>query len=1261
VKVKSRRKPMRESVDIEVKETTSLQKKVASGILLGLSFALVAGYLTAGFLSTQIHPLTAPAQEQRSLPQYADGQVIVKLTPEAKGFASSLTDLAAGKQLSSDALSHPIVRLSQEQGLTSIERVFQDNRAPEEILAKYPARSARAPKDFVFPDLSAIYLLTFPETIEAPSLAAAFAETDGIEYAQLNYTISFSVRPIETPPQEPNPPGGGIPCPGPSYPCDPYFWSSGSWGQSYADLWGMKKIKADRAWPTAKGSGVLVAVNDSGIDYNHPDIGGRLWRNPDEIEGNGVDDDGNGYVDDSRGWDLFNNDNDPIDDYGHGTHVAGTIAATGNNGMGVIGVAPEARVMAVKVGNEYGVVTGGSAGITFAAHMGADVINNSWGGGCGLGCGEPEIRPGYNDPVTRDAIAEAVGLGAVVVFASGNDSRDILYDSIGSGTNPKPIIVAASDPSDRITIFSNRGDLIDVAAPGSDILSVKSAQCYRLVCPSTKLVGCSGTSPCYVRASGSSMAAPHVSGLAALILEEHPTWSHEQVRQALRASADDIEYPGIDYLAGAGRVNAERALSISSVPTVDITGPATPSFFDQDSNGTVTISGTASGASFSSYQLFFRSGSSSWAPIAPPATTPVTNGTLGHWQITDLWDGEYALLLAVTQTDGIVFSDVADGIILHQAEPVSITPAGKQRNPDISGTRVVWRDLRSGATGVYLKDLVAGNEQRIATVGYAPQISGDLVTWTDFEHAWLYDHANGTSRSIGTIANSMSNDVADPEVDGTTIVWVSGYPHQGTLCIYNRADGTCVVRWTTPGLSMSSDIAVSGNLVAWTKQVSGVWDIYYCLFDAASGVCPEQRLTELGTNEKHLAVSGSRIVWEDGGGVWLHDLATGAELAVDGYYSGSNPSISGATVTWENTFFDMLYYCHYDPIANTCPIQYATKDHRYSNLTPAVDGNRIVFTHYYDTTDTDQDIFLFEEPVGETQLSSGPAAQTAVSGGYAAWSIAGQPGIWLRNLETDTAVRLPVASLNAGFDLYGSRVAWIEYVGGRYDVFTCLYNPATGSCPVSRLTNDTDMPNTIRMSGDYVVWDEYAPGDPSRSWIDLYDLSEGSLQTIADGMGKRLYPDVAGNRIAWEQTEGRTDIYTCDYDRATHACPARRITTDAARPVAPRIFGNNVVWTDSRTAPNHDLYLYDLARNAERALVTGSSDPLYANVTENRIVWQDGADSFVYGCVYHSYTFACPATKLSGAAATRTWIDAAGNSAIWKDGSAGDRVVHRWW
>ena len=240
-------------------------------------------------------------------------------------------------------------------------------------------------------------------------------------------------------------------------PNDPYFNSSGAWGQAFGDLWGLQRIGAAQAWDASRGTGVVVAVLDTGVYFDHPDLADNVWTNPGEtgLDGqgadkrtNGIDDDANGYVDDWRGWDFigpgWGSDNDPHDQHGHGTHVAGTIAAVGDNGLGVIGVAPGARVMAVRVLDAYGSgpLDRIASGIIYAADRGAQVLNLS------LGTTFPDVAP----QTLRDAIAYAHDVkGAVVVAAAGNSASEVGTEALGyfPAAFRDVVTVAATNSADQ--------------------------------------------------------------------------------------------------------------------------------------------------------------------------------------------------------------------------------------------------------------------------------------------------------------------------------------------------------------------------------------------------------------------------------------------------------------------------------------------------------------------------------------------------------------------------------------------------------------------------------------------------------------------------------------------------------------------------------------------------------------------------------------------------------------------------------------------
>ncbi|MBI4425364.1 MAG: S8 family serine peptidase [Elusimicrobia bacterium] len=340
-------------------------------------------------------------------------------------------------------------------------------------------------------------------------------------------------------------------------PDDPYLSSRGSWGQAFGDLHGLRAIGCPEAWDLSEGEGVVVAVLDTGIDSSHPDIAPNLWRNPGELPGNGRDDDGNGYVDDVIGWDFVGPwvlrprpDNDPADGNGHGTHVAGTIAAVGGDGRGIVGVAPKAKVMILKTHDDLegnGMDSDAVSAIRYATRHGARVINMSWGG--------PE-----ESRTLREALQAAHAVGVVLVAAAGNRNED---SSRWSPAGLSEVItVAALDPDGAKASFSNFGK-VDVAAPGIDILSLHAA-------------GASLERPVsagYALMDGTSMAAPHVAGLAALILGRDRNLTRDRVRELILNTADDVQELGVDRTSGSGRINAFRALYWNVPPAITIVNP----------------------------------------------------------------------------------------------------------------------------------------------------------------------------------------------------------------------------------------------------------------------------------------------------------------------------------------------------------------------------------------------------------------------------------------------------------------------------------------------------------------------------------------------------------------------------------------------------------------------------------------------------------------------------------------------------------------
>jgi subtilisin family serine protease len=321
---------------------------------------------------------------------------------------------------------------------------------------------------------------------------------------------------------------------------------------SFGSLWGLNNtgqsggtadadIDAAEAWDISTGTrATIVAVIDTGVDYNHPDLAANMWRNAGETPGDGIDNDGNGFVDDVFGYDFANNDGNPMDDEGHGTHVAGTIGAVGNNGVGVTGVNWNTRIMALKFldANGSGATSNAIKSLNYAVQMGAHITNNSWGGGGA-------------DSNLAAAINRARTAGQIFVAAAGNSGTNnntaAFYPANYSLSYDNVVSVASTDRNNNLSSFSNYGaTAVQLAAPGSSILSTTPNNTYSTY-------------------SGTSMAAPHVSGALALLRDANPTWTYQELLNILKSSVDPLASLTGKVSTG-GRLNVFRMLDNGTVP-----------------------------------------------------------------------------------------------------------------------------------------------------------------------------------------------------------------------------------------------------------------------------------------------------------------------------------------------------------------------------------------------------------------------------------------------------------------------------------------------------------------------------------------------------------------------------------------------------------------------------------------------------------------------------------------------------------------------
>jgi subtilisin family serine protease len=373
-----------------------------------------------------------------------------------------------------------------------------------------------------------VHHLKIPPDMSVEDAVEMFKNNPDVEYAEPNYVLTIAVTPN-----------------------DPSFdklWGLHNTGQTggTADA----DIDAPEAWDITTGLGnVVIAVIDTGVDYDHPDLSNNIWVNTGETDcTDGLDDDGNGYTDDCIGWDFANNDNDPIDDNGHGTHVAGTIAAEGNNSTGITGVMWTAKIMPLKFMDADGVgyTSDAISAIEYARANGAHIVNCSWGN--------------YDeDPFLKDAIDNASSI--LFSCAAGNDTND--NDSIpfypASYQSTNILSVTATDQNDNLASFSNYGKAsVHIAAPGVDIYST----IYN------------GS---YAYSSGTSMAAPFVSGVAGLVLSNNPALNSFQARELILSTVDN---KGLSVIT-EGRLNAYNAVtadinSISPAPPSHLEASITP-------------------------------------------------------------------------------------------------------------------------------------------------------------------------------------------------------------------------------------------------------------------------------------------------------------------------------------------------------------------------------------------------------------------------------------------------------------------------------------------------------------------------------------------------------------------------------------------------------------------------------------------------------------------------------------------------------------
>ncbi len=506
------------------------------------------------------------------------------------------------------------------------------------------------------------------------AVARTFSLVPGLTHARTNQPLDRALAALRANPWVEYAEPDYVQRPFATTPNDSFYnlqWGLHNTGQSIRNVTGVADADIDmpEAWDIIRDApNTVIAVLDSGTQWSHPDLAANIWSNPGEIAGNGIDDDGNGFIDDVRGWDFYQGDNNPDDADGHGTHVAGTIGAVGNNGTGVVGVAWSARIMPLRfLGPMGGSTSDAVAALNYAVMMGVKVSNNSWGGG------------GFSTSL-YNAINNAGANNHVFVAAAGNSglNTDVSPAYPASYNLPNIISVAATDNRDNIASFSNFGvTTVDLGAPGVDIASTYTG---------------SG----YVWLSGTSMASPHVAGVVALLQAQNPAWSASQViGRVLTTTRPTAAMNG--RTATGGVLNALAALSgnggggggpVNTAPTVSIATPANNASFTQGDS--VSFSASASDAEDGAL-----SASITWTSSRDGAI-----GTGASFSTASLSVGTHTVTASVTDSGNLTTTDTVTVVINAPAGPPPAAPSNisTTNNRDRTAT-VRWSDNSDNETG----------------------------------------------------------------------------------------------------------------------------------------------------------------------------------------------------------------------------------------------------------------------------------------------------------------------------------------------------------------------------------------------------------------------------------------------------------------------------------------------------------------------------------------------------------------------------------
>lgn len=774
---------------------------------------------------------------------YVPGELIIKLNPE--------------NQPLSKASIQSIERLNQKNNVDSMKKLFVKEKKSFDKKLK---------EELIDTSIHNIYKLSLPQDSDIKKIAEEYKKLSNIEYAEPNYIYYISTLPNDV---------------------------------DYAQQWAHQNMESELAWDIETGnSGITIAVIDTGVEWNHPDLAANIWNNSDEII-NGIDDDNNGFIDDIRGWDFVNNDANPIDDEGHGTHVSGIAAAVSNNSIGVAGMCWNCRIMPVKSLDSSGQGSSEDAAdaIIYAANNSANILSMSF------------VGYTYSNLI-KDALDYAYSKGVVLIAAAGNENADNLsypagYDNV--------ISVSAINNTNSKAYFSNYGGWVDIAAPGVDILSTYHGL--------------------YIRETGTSMAAPYVSGVAALLLSKDPTLSQEEIREIIKNSAKPINSPS--YM-GYGRINAYNAFFIDLNLNADIS-----SLHNSDPvTGIINIIGTASGPGFINYSMEIGEGlyPESWTTIIN-SLTQKNDETLAVFDTESIQDGTYTIKLTVNSNNGYITDKKTVFVVNDNYNCYSCGDCNYKLNLPGDGTVELKKDIQS------------------------------------CNHCLNIDEA-------GKTLSCNSKKILGCGISRLSYDYVEYWNHGIDINANNTALDKCVVSGFNYGISLHEnshhnqilETNITFNWIAIKME-----DSYYNLLDGcsvsdneASGV-----IGELG----HETIINSKILRNDGIGIYLNDgsLLGHNNISNNLFYRNAN-KLGAVDISlyssYNEIFNNTIIWGHLAAInihgtAHYNNIHHNTFIDSWNGIQGCSTNNTIVYNKFISPRDSGFSIDLFSSNFSNNNVSSG--------------------------------------------------------------------------------------------------------------------------------------------------------------------------------------------------------------------------------------------------------------------------------------------------